>query len=1074
MRKIWNIVFVAFAAAAFTVACTKASELDVTKEEVPQGEQKEHQAKPMTITATIPADIATKVTFTPDVASGKPNKMALTWTGDETLMVYDHNDHSKFAEFLFQDGVGPASATFYCDDASALDGAESYDVVILDNKTVDDYNDQTQLDDGDTSHLRYIAGKNNITDLKTIEFDVASSILAITVQMSDADIASDITSVDITASAANANDAKIFNGNNTLSITLQTNATDDKILNLYATLPVGATIAEGVSLIVRLNSSNPDHTVYTRYIELASGSFAAGELNTININATQSDTHAGKTSCDGSSAENAYLIGDKYQMNAVHDLLGAATASSTTYFKLIDNIDLSSFANWVPIDASSKFIHLEGNNKTISNLKFTSGDDYYPGLFGILYGTVRNLTISSANISGGNKGAGILAGYLCSSNGYGIGCTIDHVTIDNSTINGNGKVCGALAGSIGQNNTKTFAINISNVTVSNSSVSTTNDCGGLIALAQGVSSANRTLLVSNCDIINSTVSSTGTGIRVGGLFGFIPSANTTISDIVVKGTNVSGLSKAKAVGGIVGLVSSAADFDRCTYQNNGETTATVTGPTQHDGETNTAGAYVGGIAGEVSGDATFDDCHVKNATVTFTNPTQNASYWKLTGGAFGFIHSSGAKIGNTTACTVETVSVPAYHYCGGFVGEMNQGSVENSTVTGLTISGRNYVGGFVGQIDAGSISSCSVAGNTITSANATVGGFAGMNNAGSLEICSTSLNVGDDSHMMATNIGGFAGQVQGGTLEDCHASGNVYASGDCDGGFVGLGSAGSFTNCSSSGTIKGSKYVAGFIGKAENGLFTGCSYIGTSITATGSDKNGHVGGFVGRAHTVASSFTNCHVGGNTSLTISSSAAQRCGGFIGQLDGLSPATAFSKCYVRNVNISGPTNTGGFVGVQYGPIDKCWVEGGSVTSVGGGNTGGFSAFIQNSGATANLTNCYTTANVDGASYNTVGGLVGIANNSAYSIQYCYSTGTVSGTGSNKGGFIGSVAGSSVTIDKCVSWNSSLALIGTDSGGTVTNNYVKTAAETGTVSSHAQESPRSWSSTTWDFTGDLPTLK
>ena len=164
----------------------------------------------------------------------------------------------------------------------------------------------------------------------------------------------------------------------------------------------------------------------------------------------------------------------------------------------------------------------------------------------------------------------------------------------------------------------------------------------------------------------------------------------------------------------------------------------------------------------------------------------------------------------------------------------------------------------------------------------------------------------------------------------------------------------------------------------------------------------------------------------------------------------------------------------MGVQYGPIENCWVEGGSVTSVAGGNTGGFSAFVQNSGATANLTNCYTTANVNGASYNTVGGFIGIANNSVYTVQYCYSTGTVSGSGSNIGGFVGNLSGSNITVDKCISWNSSLALYGADGGATLTDNYVKGSSETGTVSSHAQESPRSWDSAVWDFTTDLPTLK
>lgn len=537
MRKIWNIVFVAFAAAAFTVACTKASELDVTKEEVPQGEQKEgHQARPMTITATIPADIATKVTFTPDVASGKPNEMALTWTGDETLMVYDHNDDSKYAEFLFQDGVGTASATFYCNDASALDGAESYDVVILDNKTVVDYNDQTQLDDGDTSHLRYIAGKNNITDLKTIEFDVASSILAITVQMSDADIANDITSVDITASAANANDAKIFNGNNTLSITLQTNATDDKILNLYATLPVGATIAEGVSLIVRLNSSNPDHTVYTRYIELASGSFAAGELNTININATQSDTHAGKTSCDGSSAENAYLIGDKYQLLAVEGLM---KAGETKYFKLLNDIDMYG-EEWTLLNKPSPFdklIDFDGNNKTISNL---GGSMFY-----VFKGAVRNLTLDSPSVTAGTH-KGVFATYIQGTNN-----TLTKVKIQNvASFEGSSGNCGGMVGRINSGAdgypTATFdGCVVSNVPVNSGGTS----AGGFIG------SVEAKVVMNNCTYTGANVTNTSKSSDkgyAGGLIGFA-SAEVSITSSRVVNAKIAGYD---AIGGMIGNINS--------------------------------------------------------------------------------------------------------------------------------------------------------------------------------------------------------------------------------------------------------------------------------------------------------------------------------------------------------------------------------------------------------------------------------------------------------------------------------------------------------------------------------------
>lgn len=1063
MKRIFNISLAAIALVALSVSCNK--EINTPDENLKPANPQEqvNPAKVITISATL-AD--TKVSFDPIFdANGKPTGMAHTWEAGDKLLIT--NASSVVEEYVLVGGEGTATGAFR---GNAIDGGPFTVEAVPATHPGSTSTTQVQLADGSTAHLLFVASATGVTDLDNIELTETSNIIGFVVKL-PAGAAATINELEIEKSVDD------FATSDKLNVTIATegDADDDDILKVYANVPASWGIAAGSKMFMRFKASGT-HKVYTRYQEFSSAvAPVAGKFNYIKMNCSTIDKYAGKD--DAGTAAKPYLIADAYQMEALNALLAAEAANTVVYAKLIDNIDLGVIDNWIPIDASTRFINLEGNNKTLSNLKFPGGSSYasyYPGLFGVLYGTVQNLTISKASISGGGKSAGTLAGYLGANTGHSIGCTIDNVTIDQSTINGNGKVCGALAGCVGQHASNTFAIKISNVTVSNSSVTNTNDCGGLLALTQGDGSVNRTLSISNCEIVNSTVSSTGTNIRVGGLVGVASSHNTTISDIVVKGTNVSGLSKAKAVGGIVGQVSSAVDFDRCTFEKNGETTATVTGPTQHSGSTESAGAYIGGIAGEVSGDATFDDCHVKNATVTFTDPSSNSSYWKYTGGAFGYVHSSGAKIGHTTACTAETVSVVAYHYCGGFVGVMNEGSIKNSTITGLTISGRNYVGGYIGQLDAGSISDCSVAGNTITSANATVGGFAGIVNGGSLDGCSTSLNVGDDSHKMATNNGGFAGQAQGGTFEDCHASGNVYASGNYNAGFVGTGSAGSFTNCSACGTIKGNTYAAGFVGQAVNETFSGCSYEGTSITATGSNKNGHVGGFVGRSMTTASSFTNCHVGGSSAVTISSSAAQRCGGFIGQLDGLSPATSFSKCYVKNASISGPNNTGGFVGVQYGPIENCWVEGGSVTSVAGGNTGGFSAFVQNSGATANLINCYTTANVDGASYNTVGGFIGIANNSAYTVQYCYSTGTVSGTGSDKGGFVGSLSGSNITVDKCISWNSSLPLYGANGGATLTDNYVKDPAETGTVSSHAQESPRSWSSTTWNFTADLPTLK
>ncbi|MBP5484080.1 MAG: hypothetical protein J6X99_07480, partial [Bacteroidales bacterium] len=755
MKKFFTITLAAFAAASSFVSCDKEIEAPDTSEnnaiETPVA------GKMITITATL-SDALTKVSFDPSFDSGsKPTGMSHTWEDGDKLRITDASNISNTKVFDLVSGAGTNSGTF---SGEAIE-ASSYTVEVIPCGDYSEGNLQTQVKDGSTSHLKFVASATGVTDLSNINLSETSKIIGFIAKMPSG-VSATINMLTIETST----DDFLTKTSLVVSLTNQEDVDTDGILKVYANVPASWSIPANTKMLLRFGSTNASHTVYTRYQEFASAvTINAGEFNYIKMNCSNIGQFAGKE--DDGTAAHPYLIADGYQLQALNSLLGAKDAGTTVYSELVDNIDLSVYTNWTSIDASTRFINLEGNGKTISNLKQTSGS--YPGLFYILYGTVKNFTISKANVSGGSGSAGILAGYLCSNTGASIGCTIDNVTIKESSLNGNGKVCGAIAGSVGQHASNTFAINISNVTVSGTTVETTNDCGGLIALTQGQTSTNRSLSISDCEIINSTVSSTGTGIRVGGVVGYARSLNTTISDIDVKGTNVSGLSKAKAVGGIVGLVESGVDFDKCTYEKNGTTTATVTGPTKHNNETDNAsndsdatlpgGAYVGGIAGEVSGSASFDDCHVKNATVTVTTPASNTGYWKNLGGAFGYVHNNNATIGATTACSVESTTVTGYHFAGGFVGFFDGGTISGAEVTGLSFSGWNYSGGFVGQMKSGLIEDSSVAGTSVTSANATVGGFAGRILGGTLDGNSTSLQVGTSSKKMTTNIGGFAGTI---------------------------------------------------------------------------------------------------------------------------------------------------------------------------------------------------------------------------------------------------------------------------------------------------------------------------
>ena len=366
-------------------------------------------------------------------------------------------------------------------------------------------------------------------------------------------------------------------------------------------------------------------------------------------------------------------------------------------------------------------------------------------------------------------------------------------------------------------------------------------------------------------------------------------------------------------------MSNAADFDRCTFENNGESTATITGPDKHDGESNSAvgpgGAYLGGIAGEVSGAATFDDCHVKNATLTVTDRESNTSYWKNVGGAFGYIHNSNAKVGSSTGCTVESVSIPSYHFAAGFVSALDGGSIENSNVTGLTISGRNYVGGFASIVNAGSISNCSVSGEPIQSANATVGGFVSyVYGVSTLEHCSTSLQIGDASHKLGANIGGFAGLVVAdATITDCHATGSVYTANNSTyvGGFVGsINSASTLSRCSSTGSVEGGKYLGGFTGsaKAPSGkvLSISESYYSTgTVTSTTTGSDSYVGGMIGLTYDSGTvNVTNCYVSGNVT-----GPGKWAGGLLGSH--YKGSANLTNCYVTG-SVTAGIGAGGIVG------------------------------------------------------------------------------------------------------------------------------------------------------------------
>ena len=501
-----------------------------------------------------------------------------------------------------------------------------------------------------------------------------------------------------------------------------------------------------------------------------------------------------------------------------------------------------------------------------------------------------------------------------------------------------------------------------------------------------------------------------------------------LHDVTFSGATINATSKSGVVAGFLGTVSN--DYSRV---------ATCTNVIVKDSEV-TSSAAAGGFAGHVRGKGAVTGCKVVNTTVNGSN---------VLGGFVGLADISGLDKYEVPAiftdCEVEGVTV-------------NQNSTTAST--------KYYTGGFIGETyQAHSFINCKVKGTTIDATKAAInniGGFVGYTDYAGANFKNCTVDNATSVSAQGANVGGFVGYANiPDAYSSCSTAAAVSNTGDKTGGFVGNASgSAAFNDCSASGNItNNANNTAGFAGWAENASFVSCHYDNGTISNTKSNNKIYVGGFIGTAAT-AVSFNNCYVSG---ATVSASGAGRTGGFAGQLGSSSAGgnnVTIGQCYVKNTNVSGAINTGGFVGVQYEAISRSYVSGGSVKAY-GNNCGGFSGFVQN----GNIGNCYTTASVDGGSYSPVGGFAGILY--ITNISYCYAAGPISGSGENVGAFIGQTAESTASIDNCIGWNASLPFCKSNTvGASITNCYAGTS---GSVSSQAS----AWPTATWNLSGSMPVL-
>lgn len=683
---------------AFTVSCAKEKGLDIV-ENKSEGEIVAPAGERVTISAALPEDLLTKVSFVPTILSDKPTGMALTWATGDQIRVYNHADHSQYEDFTLDPSCDGQKKGIF--NGTAI-SASSYDIEVI--NTALTVGTQVQAADGDTGHLKYYASVEDVPSYDSITFTDLSSVLALTAKMPSPEVAASITSVDVTASE------NIFGTGNTLTLTLTTPGSADDILHLFANLPMGTTaIPASTTLIIHFNSNQAAHSVYTRYVELAEGNFAAGKLNTININASQSGTHAGPTSCDGTTAANAYLIGDKYQMLAVASELAAG---ETRYFKMIDDVDMDGLS-WTALNPTpfTKVINFDGNNKKISNLNASLFDD--------LNGTVVNLTIEDATVSGGSAITGILAKTIQTA-----ASTVTNVdvvgTVTSPSYSSSVTATAYTGGLIGQ-------IDADNTSITDCDVIKTNVSGTLAGGVIGF--ANALVTMSGCTYSGGTVSATAR--YCGGMLGSTGNFNSTITDCHVANATVT--STVDRVGGFVGQVQTKVTISACS----------VTGGSVYAGTIN-----VGGFAGTQYG--AVSDSYVDGTTVTSGNTTSTTT---VALGGFAGYHQ-----GTLTKCHANVNINQSGAFLGGLVGQMVSGSVSKCYAIGNVTGDYRQVGGLIGGLTTDksfTISDSYATGNI--EANSYVGGLIGeiQNNITNVSVtnCYASGNVNTTSFAAGGLIG---------------------------------------------------------------------------------------------------------------------------------------------------------------------------------------------------------------------------------------------------------------------------------------------------------------------------------
>ena len=767
--------------------------------------------------------------------------------------------------------------------------------------------------------------------------------------------------------------------------TLTSGGSDGKIIEttvLYSTINALST-----TTVVTTIGTVTTTTTTTVTQSLGTRAFVNG-ITRIDVSAYQalSSVNVGNNNLSAGT----YAINSAADLQKLAELTNNGKVTSANTFILGADIDLSGVENWTPIGNSYNFRFqgiFNGNGYEIQNLKLTSSsyngneiqngptDGYAVGLFGYLYGEVKNLGVSNVNISSRADYVGGLAGYLG-----------DNITLNNCYVTGsvtrtndyadayNTIAYSATGGLVG------YMAQRSIVKASHADVSlTANNTMSVIGTLAGVMGDYST-------IENSYAKGSITGGKyTGGLVGSVYNSNITIkssfTNVTVAGNNT--------MGGILGSA----------YNSNLMISNTQSGGLIKNNTSNATYITAGGIVGLVT---------VENSrTVSILNCTTNASINIST--TSGYEVYTGGIIASSSSSSSSSSIVNSYvlgyspDITGIFIGSSG---VTSTKVTGgaynanFNMVGKNIIGNNTGTFE--NVNTCGTDTPFVNSyANLSGVGSSSKSEANTEIIKIVSIDVNTSTVFETSTAIDVKTETIKSTATITSTSSEIqYKYTTISGEFMNAITRIDTVNMTSLSDIKALN------GALESGTYAIRTTEDLKLLQNWSNLGFLTGNYyfvlgdninlMNQSWTpIANSYSlNATFDGNgyeiSNLSIKGSYGNA--GLFGQISEVKNL-GLRNVIVNNTNSSG--NTGAIAG-NCSSITNCYIAGsGSVT--GSGTTGGLV------GIGKDITSCYSNINVVGKG-NQTGGLMGSIFAGA-TIAFSYITGNVTSNSGNVGLFAGS---------------------------------------------------------------------